>query len=102
MRAIEMKFGRRDCLHCTIIRGVGRRLEDGEINGIGALDNLVRVMADVLATASIEKAEEMKGAIMQDLSEAEAHARQRTDGLRSQRLRTNEGLPGKMTADDWL
>ena len=100
-----MEFRHNDCLHCTIIKEVGRRLENGEISGRGALDNLVLVMADILATASIEEAKEIKSAIMQNLSEAEAQARHRIDheiGLRSQRLRTNEGLTSSMTAGGWL
>ena len=73
-----MEIGVKYCLHCTIIKEVGRRLESGEVSGRGALDNLVLVMADILATASIEEADEMMSAVMQDLSEAEAVARQRT------------------------
>ena len=100
-----MEFRHNDCLHCTIIREVGRRLENGEINGRGALDNLVLVMADILATASIEGAKEMKGAIMQNLSEAEAQARHQTDhelAFARQRLRTKQGLPSRTTAGGWL
>jgi hypothetical protein len=74
-----MEFRHKDCLHCTIIKEVGRRLENGEISGRGTLDNLVLVMADILATAPIEDAKKMKGAIMQNLSEAEAQARHRID-----------------------
>jgi hypothetical protein len=100
-----MEFRHKDCLHCTIIQEVGCRLENGEISGSGALDNLVLVMADILATASIEGAKEMKGAIMQNLSEAEAQARHRTDHestFARQRLRTKEGLPSRTAADGWL
>ena len=72
-----IRFGRRNCLHCMIVKEVGRRLENGEISGRGALNNLVLVMADILATASVEEAKEMISAIIVDLSEAEPQARQR-------------------------
>ena len=100
-----MEFRHNGCLHCTIIKEVGRRLENGEINGRGALDNLVLVMADILATASIEGAKEMKGAITRSLSEAEAQARHRIDhesAFARKGLRSNEGLPSRMTAGNWL
>jgi len=100
-----MEFRHNDCLHCTIIKEVGRRLENGEINGRGALDNLVLVMADILATASIEGAKEMKGAITRSLSEAEAQARHRIDhesAFARKSLRSNERLPSRMTAGNWL
>ena len=72
-----VRFGRRNCLHCVIVKEVGRRLENGEISGWGALNNLVLVMADILATAPIEEAKVMISAIIADLSEAEPRARQR-------------------------
>jgi len=55
-----MEFSHKDCLHCAILQEVGRRLENDEIDGKGALDNLALVMADILATAPVETAEEMK------------------------------------------
>jgi hypothetical protein len=51
-------------------------------------------MADILATASIEEAREMTCAIMQDLSEAEALARQRAvheSAFARRELGTKEG-----------
>jgi hypothetical protein len=75
-----MEFGHKNCLHCAILREVGRRLENDEIDGKGALDNLVLVMADILAAAPAETAEEMKGAIMQNLSEDAVRERRRTVG----------------------
>src|SRR5260370_11117502 len=100
-----MEFRHNDCLHCTIIREVGRRLENGEINGKGALDNLVLVMADILATASIEGAKEMKGAIMQYLSEAQAQSLHRLgheSAFARKGLRSNEGLPLRMAPGNWV
>jgi hypothetical protein len=73
-----MEFAHKDCLHCAILQEVGRRLENDEIDGKGALDNLVLVMADILAMAPVETAEEMKGAIMQNLSEVVVRERRRT------------------------
>ncbi len=73
-----MESWRQGCLHCAIVKEIGRRLESGEISGKAALDKLVLVMADILATASIEEAGEMARAIMQDLPQAEVQARQRT------------------------
>ena len=70
-------FGEKDCLHCTIVREVGLRLENGEVSGKGALDSLILVMADVLATAPMWEADKMMSTVMQDLSEAEARARRR-------------------------
>jgi hypothetical protein len=64
-----------ECLHCTIIKEVGRCLESGEVTGKGAVDKLVLVMADILAMASIEQADEMMCTIIEHLSEAEAQAR---------------------------
>jgi hypothetical protein len=72
-----MKFGHKSCLHCTILEEVGRRLENGEIDGQGALDDLILVMAEIMATAPIEDAGEMMRTVEQDLSEAEVRARQR-------------------------
>ena len=72
-----MGSDRKECLHCTIIEEVGRRLENGVVSGRGALDSLVLVMADILATASAGDADEMMSAVIQDLSKAEAKARQR-------------------------
>jgi hypothetical protein len=77
---VSMEFGHKDCLHCAILQEVGRRLENDEIDGKGALDNLALVMADILATAPAETAEEMKGAIMQNLSETAVRERRRTVG----------------------
>ena len=73
-----MEFGGKDCLHCTILREVGRRLESGEIDGRHALGDLILVMAEIIATAPIEGVDEMMSTVDQDLSEAEVRARQRT------------------------
>jgi hypothetical protein len=75
--AISMESGRRDCLHCTILQDVGRGLENGEIDERGALDDVILVMVEILATAPIEDADEMMSAVEQDLSESEVRARQR-------------------------
>ena len=72
-----MEFGSKDCLHCTILREVGHRLESGEIDGRHALGDLILVMAEIIATAPIEDADEMMSTVEQDLSEAEVRARQR-------------------------
>jgi hypothetical protein len=77
---VSMEVSHKDCLHCAILQEVGRRLENDEIDGKGALDNLALVMADILATAPVETAEEMKGAIMQNLSEDAVRERRRTVG----------------------
>ena len=74
----SMEFVPKDCLHCTILQEVGRRLENGQIDGRGALDHLILVMANILATASTEDADEMMSTVEQDLLEAEVRARQRT------------------------
>ena len=64
-------------MHCTILQDVGRGLENGEIDERGALDDVILVMVEILATAPIEDADEMISAVEQDLSEAEVGARQR-------------------------
>jgi len=65
------------CLHCSILDDIGRQLETGTIDGQRALDNLVRVMADILAAAPPNPARGMMAGIIQILPAAEAHARER-------------------------
>ena len=72
-----MDFDHKDCLHCTILQEIGRRLENGDIDGQHALDGLVLVMAEIIATAPTEDADEIMSTVGQDLSEAEVRARQR-------------------------
>jgi hypothetical protein len=73
-----MEFVHKDCLHCTILQEVGRRLENGQIDGQGALDDLVLVMAEIMAAAPTEDADELMNTVEQDLMDAVARARQRT------------------------
>jgi hypothetical protein len=72
-----IRFGRKNCLHCLIVKAIGRRLEYGEISRWGAMNNLVLVMADILATVPIEEAKKITSAIIASLSEAEVKARER-------------------------
>ncbi len=65
------------CLHCAVVEEIGRRLEAGAISGQQALDDLVAVMADVLATAPADQASEMLDAIIMELPAAEARSRER-------------------------
>jgi hypothetical protein len=65
------------CLHCDIIEEIGRRLESGTFSGQQALDDLVLVLADVLATAPADQAQELMVGIVQALPSAEARARER-------------------------
>jgi hypothetical protein len=67
-----------ECLHCFIVKEIGRRLDKGEICGRSALDKLVLVMADLLALVSFEEVEEAIKGVLQDLSEAAVLARQDT------------------------
>jgi hypothetical protein len=73
-----MDFGHKDCLHCTILQVIGRRLENGDIDGQHALDGLVLVMAEIIATAPTEDVDEIMSTVGQDLLEAVVRARQRT------------------------
>src|SRR5438445_12587329 len=94
-----------DSMNSMISKECGVLPDNGEINGKGTLDNLVLVMTDILATPSIEGAKEIKGAITRSLSEAEAQARHRIDhesAFARKGLRSNEGLPSRMTAGNWL
>ena len=72
-----MGLRREHCLHCSIGDEIGRQLETGTIDGQRALDNLVLVMADILATAPPNQARGMMAGIIQILPAAEAHARER-------------------------
>jgi hypothetical protein len=65
------------CLHCSILSEIGRQFEAGQIDGQRALDNLVLVIADILATAPPHRARGMVAGIIQSLPAAEARARER-------------------------
>jgi hypothetical protein len=69
-----------DCLHCLVVREVGRRLESGEICGRKALEKLMLVMADILAMASIDDVEHTAKEFTGALVDLVAQARQRIDG----------------------
>ena len=68
------------CLHCSILSEIGRQFEAGQIDGQRALDNLVLVMADILATVPPNRARGMMAGIIQTLPAAEARARERMKG----------------------
>jgi hypothetical protein len=72
-----MIFDRGRCLHCDIIEEIGRRLEGGTFSGQQALDDLILVLADILATTPADQAQELMAGIVQALPSAEAHARER-------------------------
>ena len=72
-----MTVDREPCLHCDIIEEIGRRLESGTFSGQQALEDLVLVMADVLATAPTDQARELMAGIVRALPSAEARARER-------------------------
>lgn len=73
-----MESGHKDCLHCLIVREVGRRLETGDICGQSAMHKLLQVMADILALTSLEDVEHSAKEIVLDLVELVEQARQRT------------------------
>ena len=68
------------CLHCSILSEIGRQLETGMIDGQQALDDLVLVVADILATVPPDRARGMMVGIVKTLSVAEARARERMKG----------------------
>jgi hypothetical protein len=72
-----MTVDRELCLQCAIIEEIGRRLEGGTFSGQQALDDLVLVIADVLATAPAGQARELMAGVVQALPSAEARARER-------------------------
>ena len=72
-----MVLRRERCLHCSILNEIGRQFEAGQIDGQRALDNLVLVIADILATAPPHRARGMVAGIIQSLPAAEARARDR-------------------------
>jgi hypothetical protein len=72
-----MTFDRDGCLHCCIVKEVGRRLEAGMIDGQTAVDDLVLVIAEVLAAAPPDQAQDVIGAITSALRDAESRSRQR-------------------------
>ena len=73
-----MESGHKDCLHCMIVKEVGRRLERGDICGRSAMDKLLQVMADILALTSLEDVEHAAKEMVQDLVDLVEQARQRT------------------------
>ena len=68
------------CLHCSILSEIGHQLETGMIDGQRALDNLILVVADILATVPPNRARGMMAGIIQTLPAAEARARERMKG----------------------
>jgi hypothetical protein len=72
-----MEFEDQNCLHCLIFKEIGRRLENGQICGKGALEKLAMVMAEIVATAPVDERRELINGISVKLWRAEAEARQR-------------------------
>jgi hypothetical protein len=68
------------CLHCSILSEIGHQLETGVIDGQQALDDLVLVVADILATVPPDRARGVMAGIIKTLSAAEARARERMKG----------------------
>ena len=71
-----MFFDSTECLHCAIVAEIGRRLERGLTTGQQAIDSLVAAVADILATAPADRAQEMLDAVVSELPAAEARSRQ--------------------------
>jgi hypothetical protein len=72
-----MDLTREDCLHCSIVGEIGRRLDRGTIDGQQALEALVLVLAELLATAPLDQLEHRMAEVVRALGLAESQARER-------------------------
>lgn len=80
-----MVLRRERCLHCSILNEIGRQFEAGQIDGQQALDNLVLVMADILATAPPHRARGMMAGISLPVAEARARDRMKREPILQRR-----------------